>query len=142
MRLPEIAIEELDIRRQREGRGNARATAAPERCCGLGERQGRAGVAEGVETLRLASWICLIRSVSHASVSARSQGARRSQSWKLVRLTSRARHIKATGLTVFSAAMNENTSLNARRFSLAKKTAAIFLGSRATISGQPSRAPS
>jgi len=91
MRLPEIAIEEVDIRRQREGRGNARATAtaAPVRCCGLGEREGRAGVAEGVETLRLASWICLIRSVSHASVSARSQGARRSQSWKLVRLTSR-----------------------------------------------------
>lgn len=89
MRLPEIAIEEVDIRRQREGRGNARATAAPVRCCGLGEREGRAGVAEGVETLPLASWICLIRSVSHASVSARSQGARRSQSWKLVRLTSR-----------------------------------------------------
>ena len=48
-------------------------------------------------TPRLASWICLILSVNHASLSARSDGGRRSQSWKLVRLTPSTRHITATG---------------------------------------------
>ena len=44
-----------------------------------------------------AAWICLILSVSHASDSARSDGARRSQSWKPVRFTPNARHITETG---------------------------------------------
>ena len=42
-------------------------------------------------------WICLIFSVSQASVRARSDGGRRSQSWKLVRFTPSTRHITATG---------------------------------------------
>jgi hypothetical protein len=48
-------------------------------------------------TPRLATWICLICSLSQASASARSDGGRRSQSWKLVRLTQSTRHIAATG---------------------------------------------
>jgi hypothetical protein len=48
-------------------------------------------------TPRLASWICLIFSVSQASSSARSDGGRRSQLWKPVRLTPNTRHITATG---------------------------------------------
>jgi hypothetical protein len=46
---------------------------------------------------RLAAWICLIFSVSQASSSARSDGARRSQLWKPVRFTPNTRHITATG---------------------------------------------
>jgi hypothetical protein len=48
-------------------------------------------------TPRLASKICLILSVSHASVSARSDGARCSQLWNAVRFTPSTRHIAATG---------------------------------------------
>ena len=48
-------------------------------------------------TPRLASWICMIFSVSQASWSARSDGARRSQLWKPVRFTPNTRHITATG---------------------------------------------
>ncbi len=48
-------------------------------------------------TPRLASWICLILSVSQVSWSARSDGARRSQSWKPVRFKPNTRHITATG---------------------------------------------
>src|SRR5215211_2727221 len=48
-------------------------------------------------TPRPASWIRLIFSVSQASWSARSDGARRSQLWKPVRFTPNTRHITATG---------------------------------------------
>ena len=66
-------------------------------------------------SLNNAAWIFLIRSASHASVSALSDGARRSQSWKLVRFTSSARHITETGKFAFSAAISEKTSPTARR---------------------------
>jgi len=68
-----------------------------------------------------AAWICLIFSISHASVSARSDGARRSQSWKLVRFTPNARHITATGKFVLSASISAKISPTARRFPGRKK---------------------
>jgi hypothetical protein len=65
-------------------------------------RQAQLGVdARRIIDPALGRWIALIFSVSHASVSARSDGARRSHSWKLMRLTSRARHIRATGKLAF-----------------------------------------
>jgi hypothetical protein len=62
-----------------------------------------------------AAWISLIFSVSHASLSALSEGARRSQSWKLVRFTPSALHITETGKFAFSASISEKISPTARR---------------------------
>jgi len=72
-----------------------------------------------------------IRSVSHASPSALSDGARRSQSWKLVRFTPSARHVTETGKFAFSAAISEKISPTARR-SPGRKAAALLRISRST----------
>ena len=62
-----------------------------------------------------AAWISLIFSIKNASVSALSDGARRSQSWKLVRFTPSVRHITETGKFAFSASISEKISPTARR---------------------------
>jgi hypothetical protein len=74
-----------------------------------------------------AAWIALILSVKNASLSARSDGARRSQSWKLVRFTANTRNITETGKFALSARISEKISPTARRSPGRKKTALLSI---------------
>src|SRR6266536_4165653 len=58
--------------------------------------------------------MAVIRSTSHASASARSDGSRRSQAWKPERETPSSRHISEIEWMAFSAAMNRNRLTGSR----------------------------
>jgi hypothetical protein len=77
-RLPEIAIEQVDIRRQREGLGMM--PEPPLHLYGvaaLGEQEGRAGVAEGVETRPMARTPPRRQASTPRAASTRATGRRR-----------------------------------------------------------------